>query len=134
MIDAMYLEKAVRLEHEAAKVKLPNLKAVLLKQAEIYRKLANRSAEKIGRRSTSFGLSRRGAVTSVTFFPCPPWRSKVFVTVTFDLMPSSIETHGRSLRLRAPNRVGQPNHLPIAQGQQQSQNHRVERPSWRSSL
>jgi hypothetical protein len=41
MIKAEYLENAVRLEHEAAKVKLPNLRAVLLKQAEIYRKLGN---------------------------------------------------------------------------------------------
>jgi hypothetical protein len=43
MIKAEYLENAVRLEHEAAKVKLPNLKAVLLKQAEIYRKLRQRA-------------------------------------------------------------------------------------------
>jgi hypothetical protein len=42
MIKAEYLENAVRLEHEAAKVKLPNLRAVLLKQAEIYRKLADK--------------------------------------------------------------------------------------------
>ena len=45
MIKAEYLENAVRLEHEAAKVKLPNLKAVLLKQAEIYRKLGNERDE-----------------------------------------------------------------------------------------
>ena len=45
MIRAEYLENAVRLEHEAARVKLPNLKAVLLKQAELYRKLANERAE-----------------------------------------------------------------------------------------
>ena len=45
MIKAEYLENAVRLEHEAAKIKLPNLKAVLLKQAEIYRKLGAQRAE-----------------------------------------------------------------------------------------
>jgi hypothetical protein len=45
MIHAEYLENAVRLEHEAAKVNLPNLKAVLLKQAEIYRKLGAQRAE-----------------------------------------------------------------------------------------
>ena len=45
MIKAEYLENAVRLEHEAAKIKLPNLKAVLLKQAEIYRKLGDERAE-----------------------------------------------------------------------------------------
>ena len=44
MIKAEYLENAVRLEHEAAKIKLPNLKAVLLKQAEIYRKLGAQRA------------------------------------------------------------------------------------------
>jgi hypothetical protein len=44
MIKAEYLENAVRLEHQAAKVKLPNLKAVLLKQAELYRELGNEPA------------------------------------------------------------------------------------------
>jgi hypothetical protein len=48
MIHAEYLENAARLELEAAKVNLPNLKAVLLKQAELYRKLGDARAE-IGR-------------------------------------------------------------------------------------
>jgi len=47
MIDAEYLENAIRLEHEAAKVGLPNLKALLLKQAEIYRKLGQRTENRI---------------------------------------------------------------------------------------
>jgi hypothetical protein len=54
MIKAEYLENAVRLEHGAAKIKLPNLKAVLLKQAEIYRKLG---AQRAGY-GPSFGRSR----------------------------------------------------------------------------
>jgi hypothetical protein len=45
MIHAEYLENAVRLENEAAKVSLPNLKALLLKQAEIYRKLGAQRAD-----------------------------------------------------------------------------------------
>jgi hypothetical protein len=45
MIKAEYRENAVRLEREAAKIKLPNLKAVLLKQAELYRKLGNERTE-----------------------------------------------------------------------------------------
>jgi hypothetical protein len=44
MIHAEYLENAARLELEAAKVNLPNLKAVLLKQAELYRKLGDARA------------------------------------------------------------------------------------------
>jgi hypothetical protein len=45
MIKFEYLENAARLEQDAANVKLPNLKAVLLKQAELYRELANERAE-----------------------------------------------------------------------------------------
>jgi hypothetical protein len=46
MIKGEYLENAARLEREAAKVNLPNLKAVLLKQAELYRKLGNELAQR----------------------------------------------------------------------------------------
>jgi hypothetical protein len=54
MIKFEYLENAARLEQEAAKVTLPNLKAVLLQQAELYRKLANERAEN---RPESFGTN-----------------------------------------------------------------------------
>jgi hypothetical protein len=53
MIDPEYLENAVRLEHEAAKVRLPNLKALLLKQAEIYRKLGQRTENRLETRQAS---------------------------------------------------------------------------------
>jgi hypothetical protein len=41
MIHAEYLGNAARLELEAAKVNLPNLKAVPLRQTELYRKLGD---------------------------------------------------------------------------------------------
>jgi hypothetical protein len=44
MFLAEYLENAVRLERTAAEIKLPNLKALLLKQAELYRKLRDERA------------------------------------------------------------------------------------------
>ena len=44
MFLAEYLENAARLERRAAEIKLPNLKALLLKQAEVYRKLRDERA------------------------------------------------------------------------------------------
>ena len=41
---AEYLENAARLEHKAAEIEHPNLKALLLAQAELYRKLRNERA------------------------------------------------------------------------------------------
>jgi hypothetical protein len=41
---ADYLENAVRLERKAGEIDQPNLKALLLAQAELYRKLRNERA------------------------------------------------------------------------------------------
>jgi hypothetical protein len=38
---AEYLENAARLERKAAEVEQPHLKALLLKQAEVYKRLRN---------------------------------------------------------------------------------------------